>query len=569
MLKLIPNVKAKMLCDGSFKNNAVFYENLDCDPRVVKALGHLPFDKNGAKLTVEITGDSGESYELRVGENEISIKSEGPAGAFYAVQTLRQLFKSGKVPSIVIKDAPDFAIRGFYHDITRGRVPKLETLKRLIDTMAYYKLNHLQLYVEHVYEFEETKELIKKTGYISSEELKELDAYCKENFIEFVPSIATFGHMYEILQQEQYKHLAVMENFEPQPNFWFMRMAHHTINPLLPESFDLVKSLIDQYHVNFESNYFNICGDETFDLQEKFKETHNVGQLYFDFVKKIINHLHEIGKKPMMWQDVALAHPEFIKELPEDTILLNWDYSRIPSVKNIIKLSETGRKQVVCPGTTTWDHFCEDVSEAERNISLMAEYGYKFGAIGVLNTNWGDWGNPCSIELATYGLVLGAEKSWRVSTHVDQDFYDTVNTLVYGNDKAVEILKRISCMHRKISWRNMCNTYFNLRHNIKSTEYRPAVWKEEYEEIKERYLSLKNTLENEVFENDKYREHMLVAIEGLMVIADLYGKLSKFGFERITDTKAFLKKYRELWLADNKESELNNIEEMFLYCEEL
>lgn len=568
MLKLIPSVKGITVYDGILKTNAVFYENLDCDERILKALKTLPFDKNGSKLNIEIKGDSGEGYSLKIRENEINIVADSPAGAFYAIQTIRQLFKNGKVPTLDINDSPDFALRGFYHDITRGKVPTLETLKKLVDTMAHYKMNHLELYVEHVYEFEETKDIIDQTGYITSAELKELDAYCKENFIEFVPSLATFGHMYEILQQDKYRHLAVMDDYKPLPNFWNSRMCHHTINPMLPESEEFINSLIDQYAPNFESDYFNICGDETFDLHQKYKDTHDVGKLYFDFVKKIIAHLHEIGKTPMMWEDIAIKHPEFIEELPEDTIFLNWSYSRTPRVENIIKLSQMGRKQVVCPGTTSWSRFCEDVTEAERNISLMAEYGHKYGAIGVLNTNWGDWGNPCSIELATYGLVLGAQKSWSVERRINEDYYDTVNALVYGNDKAVDILKRISCMQHKIDWNFMCSDYFKYRYNLDWYDYRPVIWKADYEDVKERYLSLKSTLENEVFENNNFRQHMLIALEGLMVITELYCKIRNFGFERVTDTKAFLKKYREIWLADNKESELSKIEEMLLYVEE-
>ena len=147
MLKIIPSVKEKKILNGFLNSNSVFYDDLNCDDRVLKALKLLPFDKNGAKLTVEISGDSGEAYEISVRENDIGIKAEGPAGAFYAVQTLRQLFKNGKIPCIDIKDAPDFAIRGFYHDITRGRVPTVKKLKELIDKMAYFKLNHLQQYI--------------------------------------------------------------------------------------------------------------------------------------------------------------------------------------------------------------------------------------------------------------------------------------------------------------------------------------------------------------------------------------------------------------------------------------
>jgi N-acetyl-beta-hexosaminidase len=65
------------------------------------------------------------------------------------------------------------------------------TLKSLIDQMAYYKLNSLQLYVEHTFEFEEYKDLNEKLGYLSKEEIKEIDAYCEENFIEFIPSLST------------------------------------------------------------------------------------------------------------------------------------------------------------------------------------------------------------------------------------------------------------------------------------------------------------------------------------------------------------------------------------------
>ena len=35
-----------------------------------------------------------------------------------------------------------------------------------------------------------------------------------ENFIEFIPSLSTFGHLYELLEQEQYKHLRVLKDFE-------------------------------------------------------------------------------------------------------------------------------------------------------------------------------------------------------------------------------------------------------------------------------------------------------------------------------------------------------------------
>ena len=258
-MKLIPEVKSLELSDGFLKKKGIFFNDKEMDGRLFAALKTLPCSEEGTPLDIEITGENGESYELYIGEEHIQIRAGGNPGAFYAIQTLRQLFKEDQVPCLYIKDWPDFSHRGFYHDVTRGRIQTVETIKRLIDDMAYYKLNSLQLYVEHVFEFEETKDLWKSFGYLTKDEIREIDDYCRENFIDFIPSLSTFGHLYDLLEQPKYKHLQVLKDFETIPNFWHARMRHHTIDPLNPESFPVVKSLIDQYAPHFTSDYFNIC----------------------------------------------------------------------------------------------------------------------------------------------------------------------------------------------------------------------------------------------------------------------------------------------------------------------
>ena len=76
-------------------------------------------------------------------------------------QTLRQIVRQsgGLLQETVIEDEPDIKNRGFFFDVTRGRVLSLESLKRLADTMAFYKMNQLQLYVEHTYLFRDLTEL--------------------------------------------------------------------------------------------------------------------------------------------------------------------------------------------------------------------------------------------------------------------------------------------------------------------------------------------------------------------------------------------------------------------------
>ena len=150
-------------------------------------------------------------------------------------------------------------------------------------------------------------------------------------------------------------------------------MKHHTVDPRKPESEALVKSLIDQFAPCFDSPWFNICCDETFDLHCCADTPEQTGQLYAQFVKKIIAHVENKGKKVMMWADILLTHPEMIDELPEDVCFLNWWYWPDPDEARFAHFAKIGRNQIVCPGTTTWSRLCENVDVAERNICQMAE----------------------------------------------------------------------------------------------------------------------------------------------------------------------------------------------------
>ena len=564
MLHLIPAVKKLELTGGSFQKKAISFPKGLYEDRLERALEKLPCCEYGAPITLRIADTTGEAYALWIGEDTVTVEADSAAGAFYAIQTLRQIFQQEEIPCLHIQDKPDFSHRGFYHDVTRGKVPTVETIKQLVDTMAYYKLNSLQLYVEHTFEFAQCKELHPHTGCLTADELAQIDAYCRENFIDFIPSLSTFGHMYEILQQEQYQHLRTLHPYTPSPNFWYERMRHHTIDPLQPESFSLVRGLIDEYVPHFPSEWFNICCDETFDLKEAHGKEAS-GKIYVDFVKQIIAHVKSKGKKVMMWADILLQHPEVIEEIPEDICFLNWNYSATPPEANVETFAKLGRSQIVCPGTSTWNRLCEDVDKEEQNISLMAQYGYRHGAVGILNTNWGDWGNPCSLELAMYGLVLGAEKGWSVSTALDDRFYAGVDALLYRQPGAMALLKQVSRLHALLSRRNFIKDYFS--HRYPAYNEATGISPETVTAVQNAYTLLAAQLKAQVWTLDAYRQELLLCLEGLCVMAELWGKLSGLSVERITDTQSWLAGYRASWLARNKESELSRIEEVFTYCE--
>ena len=557
---LLPKPQKMELNSGFLQNKTFFVKNSCQDPRIEKALLKLPCGKEGTLLEIVDRCCDGEGYELEIEKNKITLIGNSPAGIFYGIQTLRQLLENENVPCLTITDYPGFSYRGFYHDVTRGKIPTLDTLKALIDQMAYYKMNSLQLYVEHSFPFREFDD-VEKNGYLTPEEIVALDDYCYENFIEFIPSIATFGHLYELLQQDKFKDLQELENFTEDYLYWHQRMGHHTINPTDPRSIEIIKSMIDQYIPLFRTNKFNICCDETFDLKVGKHKDQDTGRLYIDFVKKIIEHLQSKGKQVMMWADILLQHPETIDELPEGVEFLNWNYSAEPSEDQFEAFGKLDCTQIVCPGTSSWSRLVEGIDEGSRNILKLAEYGYKYHAKGMLNTNWGDYGNPCSIELAMHGLVLGAAVSWNESTAKDAYFNDSINYLLYKNDQAVHYLSILDQLHKKLNWNMLAYCYSNCIYDKKFDISYPTV--DDVKTTQKECAEIINTLGAQIWIHDEYRQEILLTAEGLMVMAELYAKLAGYQLETYSDTEKWLEKFSTKWLDKNKPSELFRIQDMF------
>lgn len=107
--------------------------------------------------------------------------------------------------------------------------------------MSLYKLNQLQLYVEHTYLFRDFSEMWRDQTPITAEEIRELDSYCRERHIELVPSLASFGHLCTLLSTKTYGDLCEMEDSWKEPFSFWNRMRYHTINVSDGRSLPLIK----------------------------------------------------------------------------------------------------------------------------------------------------------------------------------------------------------------------------------------------------------------------------------------------------------------------------------------
>lgn len=595
-MKIIPTPKKCEINEGVFSltDIAVFKIKDGTDRRVVKIAAKLKdeiAELCGEKMKLRLEpdnccckcpaikvshGECGEGYTLSISGTGIEICGEGARGAYYGIQTLRQIIHEygDEVPFVIIEDKPDFPERGFYHDVTRGKVPTLDMLKTIADTLAYYKISSLQLYVEDAYSFAEYDGVMLPCEVLNADEIMELDDYCYDNFIELVPSLATFGHLYNLLQSEKYSHLCELDNWQPCQVYWLEKMAHHTIDVSNPDSIKLIQSLIDQYIPLFRSNKFNICCDETFDLCRGKNTGKDPGEEYFKFLIQIINHVKSRGKTVMMWSDIALNHPEKLDAIPKDTIMLTWTYVSDPDENKVKTLHDAGMKQIVCPGTSSWNRFIEEIDRSEGNITKLVEYGKKYDALGVLNTNWGDFGHICSFWCQLYGIVIGAEKGWNADAKLTKDFEMAASSLLYDSDDVnmIDIIREMGQCERTCDW-----MYFMYWYSANTKEGRVTKLGEGADpehnlgNVERTVNNIKrldkviDTLSNLDGDDFKYAE-LITAARAIKIMNKVC--LEILGVEGYTDKdalsaeiEAWLPVYCEQWLRDNKESQLRYVKE--------
>ena len=119
----------------------------------------------------------------------------------------------------------------------------------------------------------------------------------------------------------------------------------------------------------------------------------------------------------------------------------------------------------------------------------------------------------------------------------------------------------------KITWRMLVYCYSNLTCNSSFEIKYPD------EEIIRNSISackaVISEVNSQIWENKEFCSEVLVSAEGIIVIAELLAKLAGYNMERTSVTSEWLVSYRKNWIRANKESELKEIERMFVFLEQL
>ena len=377
-------------------------------PRIVFGAG-CPADLR-VRRTPSVAGP--ESYRISITPDGIDIEAEDDPGAAYALATLRDLVRlhGPALPACRIADRPDFPRRGVYLDCSRGKVPTRQTLQRLIGQLADWKINELQLYIENVFRFQRHPDIGRGFSPFSPGDLIRLQEYARPRHVRLVPSLASFGHLERILALPAYRRLGEKPGHYGMP-------GGTTLCPGDPGAIQLIADLYDEFLPLFATVDFNACCDETWALgsgrSRRRAARLGVDALYLEFILKLHRLCQRHGKRMNIWADILLNHPRLVDRLPDDIVLLNWEYDpRGPRIPRSRKLAAAGRAFLVCPGTHGWRSHGSRLPEAIANVARFARTGRRCGADGLLITDWGDYGHRNPLGASLHAFAHAAAHAW-------------------------------------------------------------------------------------------------------------------------------------------------------------
>ena len=277
----------------------------------------------------------------------------------------------------------DFAIRGFHLDL-RIQVMKMDALRKFAKTLSEDGINTLIMEWEGTFPYE-THPLIPNRYAYTKDEIKSFISYCGTLGIDVIPLQQCFGHVEYILRHERYKNLR-----EDQKDY-------SQVCPSEEEGDKkLFTDLFTEMAAVHPSKYFHIGGDETYLLGhcEKCRKkaaVEGISKLYIDYIKMMCNIVISLGKIPVLWADIALKYPEAIKELPPQTVFVDWNYGwDMNNFGDHEKLVQAGYEVWGAPALRSHpdNYFLTEWEKHFKNIRDFVPACRKLGYKGMIMTSW-------------------------------------------------------------------------------------------------------------------------------------------------------------------------------------
>ncbi|NLA24697.1 MAG: family 20 glycosylhydrolase [Bacteroidales bacterium] len=283
-----------------------------------------------------------EGYHLFISNNQISLIAAKPAGIFYGLQTLVQLFplhnkqKEIELQGFRISDKPAYKWRGLNMDCCRHFMQK-EFVMKYIDLLAMHKMNtfHWHLTEDQAWRIE-IKKYPKLTevgawridpdgkrygGFYTQEDIKEVVEYAKKRHINIVPEIELPGHALAALAS--YPELSCTGGpFVIEKRWGVFDDIYCAGNDSV---FIFLKDILDEVIELFPSKYIHIGGDEAPKIrwenckkcQKRIKDENlkDEFELQSWFVNQIGDYLLQKGRRIIGWDEILEGGADKLKNV--------------------------------------------------------------------------------------------------------------------------------------------------------------------------------------------------------------------------------------------------------------
>lgn len=270
------------------------------------------------------------------------------------------------------------------YDIAREQSPTLGDLRRFCDLTQESGFNAIGLYFEHRFAYPSTPWSHGK-GCVTPESIDILQQEYKD--LQIIPFINLLGHFEGMLYTEHGKRYReeLFKGMQADPtNSEFVALAH---------------TLVDDTLKIFNSEIIHIGGDETQQLgagaQSKakvaeFEQVEGVdgkARLYGDHFGPLAQRVVAAGRRPAVWGDMYLEHPQALDLMPKETLIFDWQYFKNP-IETSRGFAQKGFEVVTCPAIHTYNATWCHLPQSEQNVRDCLSAAHELDAYGVCVTTW-------------------------------------------------------------------------------------------------------------------------------------------------------------------------------------
>lgn len=265
-------------------------------------------------------------------------------------------------------------------DVAREQNFSYDHLREFAQLSLNAGYESLGLYLEHRLAYPSLP-WMHGTGSLQPAVVKKLQAEFPS--LRIVPFINLLGHFEGFLYTEEGKQYR-------EARFQGMQAC-----PSNPDFVTLCRNVIDDTLDAFASDLVHIGGDETWQLGQcdsckaKVEASQGDGraELYGQHFGKLAHYVLERGRRPAVWGDMLLSHPEAATYLPKETLVFDWQY--FGGVReSATKFVDLGFEVVGCPAIQTYNATWMNLEASEHNVREVCTDVGELGLHGTCVTTW-------------------------------------------------------------------------------------------------------------------------------------------------------------------------------------